>query len=332
MNPTNEITTEQEVLSGLAEKVAAYQQEAALSDAALCKKFAGLGSTKTFKRILSGDFSELDIERQTHNYSQVLALIQAERDSGTIVEPDYDDLPHVTAARLAVTDAIAETGNDRLVIVQGETGSGKSSTVRCLKTRWPNLCVQVEANETWKKPHTGASAMLNDILTALKCSDIPVGFNSKLQKTITLLCARKLVLLVDEGHHLGPQSLNIVKTIINSTPTVVVLLVIPTLIHRLEKSAYQECRQLTVNRLSERVVFEGPDRASAAKFIARRGVTFADKKTEDTAVIQVVNTARNYGQWKFVNLVVRRARRDSHGQPMDLEQFIAAQQAVIKTR
>ena len=56
----------------VAEQIRDYQERRGLSDAALCREFAGLGSTKTYKRILEGDFSELNVERQLENYLRVL--------------------------------------------------------------------------------------------------------------------------------------------------------------------------------------------------------------------------------------------------------------------
>lgn len=50
-------TTKELELKSVAAAIKDYQYRATLSDAGLVKEFADLGSTKTYKRILEGDFS-----------------------------------------------------------------------------------------------------------------------------------------------------------------------------------------------------------------------------------------------------------------------------------
>lgn len=321
-------------LRALALQVREYQDQLGLSDTALCKKFSALGSTKTFNRILASDFEQMDIERQAANLETVLALIAAERAAGKIDEPDFDDLAHVRAARSAIMEAMQETGNNRLVLIEGASGSGKTTVQRMMAARWPGL-IQAEADETWSSFRN----MMGDLLIAMnpinrdkESNPVPYHLNAQKDKIITFLKARKRPLSIDEGHHICIQGLNFLKTILNQTPTVLIIYAIPVLLRRLEKEAYEECRQLLRNRLCERVHLNGPPKKEALLFLERRGVQFDDPKTAAAAVETLCATATSYGNWNFVNLVARRCRREMAGRPLDLEQYLAAQKAVIATR
>ena len=60
-------------------------------------------------------------------------------------------------------------------------------------------------------------------------------------------------MVIDEAHHLGPHCLNTIKTLVNTTPGEFVMLAIPSLWAKLNKSAYIEAKQLSTNRLYELV-------------------------------------------------------------------------------
>jgi hypothetical protein len=70
---------------------------------------------------------------------------------------------------------------------------------------------------------------------------------------------------------MGPRSLNMVKTIINRTPGEVIMIGLPVLLKRLEMAAYQEARQLTLNRLCERITLSSADKDDTAILLERLG-------------------------------------------------------------
>lgn len=336
-------------LRAVAGQIADYQTKHGFSDTELCKRYAGLGSTKTYKRILdAGDeLEELNVERQLHNYQQAWALIEIALASADVEEPDYGDMRFVTATRLAVTDALQEQGNNRLVIVEGASGSGKSTIARCLQARWPNVTVFVEADECWKD---SISTMLGALLRVADIRErhadgnegnegndgrdvvLPASASERELKLLAWLNLRKRILIIDEAHHMGPRTANICKTIINKSPTVMVWLAIPTLLRRIETAAYEEVRQLTRNRLCERVRVEGPSVDETLTFLARRGVKWADDKQARACAKVLSEASVQYGNWGFVNLVARRCRRLCARGPMEQEQFAEAFRAAQKTR
>jgi len=331
-------------LKDLARQIRDWQSARQISDTELCRQYGGLGSTKTYKRILEADFDELNLERQLHNYRQVWALIEAATAKEQIEEKDYPDLDHVEAVRLAVTDAQGEAGNNRLVIAEGASGTGKTTIRRCLERRWPNITVVVEADETMRESvHNTLGAILRAVGTRERRSDgdngkpfdvaLPNSSEERKLKLIEVLNAKKRILIIDEAHHLGVRTLNLVKTLLNTTPTIVVFLAIPTLLRRLETTAYEEARQLTRNRLCERIHIDSPAAGQVALFLDRRQVEFTDKKTAHDCAGRLAEVSIQYGHWNFVNLVARRARRACAKEgPLDKEQFVEAVVAAQKTR
>src|SRR3954452_4788892 len=82
-------------LREIAQRIRDWQMAKTISDAALVKKYTGLGSTKTFKRILDDDLKELDLEKQLTNYRTVWALIESLGDDEGDDEELYSDLTPV---------------------------------------------------------------------------------------------------------------------------------------------------------------------------------------------------------------------------------------------
>ena len=327
----NETQNQNEQLRQIGQKIRDYQIKQGWSDAEMCKRFSGLGSTKTYKRILEGNLAELNVERQLHNYNGVWMLVEMQITNGVILEPIYE-LEHVTRTRLSVTECMQERGNDRFITIEGPTGSGKTESLNFIEERWPNVVIRVEANESWSVGNNPLRAMVVGLLqVADRSVDTPRNMVDCIAKLLGILNARKRILLIDEGHHIGAQGLNFLKTIINQTPTVIVLAAIPVLFSRLERKAYEECRQLTGNRLYERIRIPSPRASEIASFMAMRGVKFIDDKLAKQCAAKLAETAPLYANWKFVNRVTRKAKAMGD-EPLTIDQFIEALNEVQRTR
>lgn len=311
----------------LAQRVRDWQQQAGLSDAELCRRFTGLGSTKTFKRILDGDLAELDGERWVTDYQQVLALIEIASQNVAGAAPIYDDLRHMTITRLAVTDAMQESGNNRLVIVEGPSGSGKSTAGRALAARFGRKIILAEADETWKD---SLSAMLGGMLRACGVKEIPQSADARKTRLIEHLTGTPSCLVVDEAHHLGPRTLNLVKTILNQTRCQFVFLCIPTLFRKLESAAYEEAKQLTHNRMCERVRLAAPAAEQVEKFLARR--VKLEAETARACCAACADRAPKFGHWNFVDLVARKCRQLAGQGAVDEDTFARAMTKAEATR
>ena len=311
-------------LISLAQQIREWQTQRGLSDSELCRKFTGLGSTKTFNRILEGDVEELDLERWAMQYGQVWNLILELR-SRDQNEPIYDDLFHITAFRLAAKAAMEEKGNNRLVIIEGPSGSGKTTAARCLAARYGRKIVLSEADETWR---TSLNAMLGGLLRALGVQEIPTSADER--KTKLLATLGDTCLIIDEAHHLGLPALNMVKTLLNQTGVKIVFLCIPTLFRRLESLAYEEARQLTKNRLAERVRLGAPSAKDVESFLSRR-LKWVPGAMEPCAA-KLADLAAAHGFWNFVNLVARAAMAEAKNGPLSEELFASAVQKAQSSR
>jgi hypothetical protein len=296
--------TEPEIVQ-IARKARDWQQSRNLSDAELCRLYAGLGSTKTFKRILDGDLAELDIdERWLPEYRCVWGLMELADQSSAEDEVDYDDLTNVTRARLAVQRAMQERGNNRMVIIEGAPGTGKTAAARCLAGRYGRKLVLAEADELW---HNSPAVMLGGLLRSLRVTDIPVNPEDRKLKLLECVRATPCCFIIDDAHHFGPRNLNLCKTLVNQTTCQIILCGVDTLFRRLEKTAYEEARQI-LNRLGERVKFESPRASDVEKFSARRGVKWVDAKTAAHCCKALGDRAALLNNWNFINGVCRKLK------------------------
>jgi DNA transposition AAA+ family ATPase len=338
------MSSEMEQLRAVAAEIEGWQLARKWSTAKMCQEFGGLGSTKTYKRILdrNDDLEELKVGKQLANFQAVLLQIEMQGEEATR-EDVYDDFADMVEARRAVAGAMKEQGNTRLVIVEGNPGTGKSAICDELEKKWPNVFVRAEATEIWKE---SPMAMLKHLLLAVGKREMrakeddkgkpsaevlmPQCTDERQEKLFDQLNERKFILGLDEGHHLGPRTLNILKALINQTPTVVVMFAIPTLLARLTTKSYEEARQLTHNRLYRRVRLRGPEAGEVAEFVQRRGIKWTDKKAENECTEKLANRARSLGNWKFVLMASRKLKEV--GEPLNTERFAKALVAAEKER
>lgn len=295
-------------LADVARRIRAWQQShktaegREITDSEMLRMFAGLGSTKTYTLIVSGEY-EGDLERWLREYQAIWNLMQMMDESASEDDPLYDDLTTVMDLRQAVAGAMREKGLNRLVIQEGPQGSGKTTAARMLAAKYGARIVMAEANQIWKD---NMNAMLGGILEALGVRQPPVPVAEKFRMAVSKLNDTRICLVIDEAHHLGPSTLNLVKSLLNQTQGEFVLLAMGTLWRRLETTAYEEAWQLTKNRLLERIRLSGVEVADVQKVLERRLGMDGDARTAAQALAQ---TARNHGNMAFVKLVCRRARK-----------------------
>jgi DNA transposition AAA+ family ATPase len=256
----------------LGRKIREWQEGEKLSDNALVKKFAGLGSTKTYTRILAEDLLELDLDRQLDNYRAVWAVIESLTGTAETADETYDDLSTVLELKRAFGETAREAGNARFILIDGDTGAGKTKALAALQQKYGARVLLVEASEVW---NDNPNALLGAILTALGVRDQPALAVDRLEKVVTRLRQTRVCVGIDEGHHFGPRCMNTVKTLINLTPGEFVVAAMGTLWQRIQRDAYQEARQLTGNRLAERLKFGIARENDVLRIIARRVPAFA---------------------------------------------------------
>lgn len=316
-------------LAACARQIYAWQQANNKSDAQMIREFPGLGSAKTYVRLRVGDTADYDIEAQLAAYRSVQAVIEAMAGEGG-QEPLFDDLSPVVHLRRAALEAMRQEGNGRVVIFQGPPGIGKSVAVRLLVGRYGKQMAVVEVADVWRD---SPSAFLGGLLRALGADPdgLPAGRVERLEDTIRMLGQTRRCILVEESHHCGPHTLNTIKTLVNQTPAAFVLICIPTLWSRLETQAYQEARQLSTNRLSERVKLDLTEK-DVSRYLRHVWPT-ADEVVLNAATKNIRPAALSSGNLAFVRDVCRAAQTMLGGaDPTDPKLFADAVAAAARKR
>jgi hypothetical protein len=316
-------------LRQLARQARDYQTERAFSDAQMLREIPQLGSTKTYKRILDPEdpLEELNLDNQLQSYRHALQLIDLRRKSDRPAEPEYEDFTNVSTALAAISRALTEDSVARFVAIEGENGTGKDAVKNALLKRWGSITLATEATEFWRD---SLAAPLNHVLAEynrVRKADLKAAqFPMRTFETVTgAIGDQRLVLLVNEAHHIGPRGLNLLKSLINRCPRLVIVAeFIPALLRRLITQNYDEAIQLFGNRLSERVKLPPPLSPEITNLLTRRGVHIDTTKAMTAAIADLAAEAPSFGNWRYITQFAREARTLSQGAPLTLEKFATA--------
>jgi DNA transposition AAA+ family ATPase len=310
--------TPEERLVDLARWIFAWQQSRPeMKDAEMIRRFAGLGSAKTYRDLRSGNTGGYDLERWLTEYGIVKGEIDL-RDHDQRCENVMTDLSTVVNVRRAALRAMATNGTNRVVIVQGPSGSGKTFALRGMRELYGSRILGIEALDAWNdKP----AAMLGEMMEAMGFDNPPAGATERLRKVCEWLRRSRTMVAIDEAQHMGPHCLNTVKALVNRTPGEFMLLCMDTLWSRLETVNYQEARQLSTNRLCERVVLD-LDIRDVALFIRHRfsGVAKAELLQMAGTVLQA---ADNNGNLSFLRGVCETAADMTGDEPVLTREIMA---------
>jgi hypothetical protein len=297
-------------LIALARQVRDWQdaQKPRLSDEAMIRQFPGLGSSKTYKTLRDGSTNGLVITTHMAKYRGVIASIEALA-AQAAHEEIYEDLAPAMDVSFAVTRLIPSLGKERLVLIEGPTGAGKSESLRLVARKYRGNIAEIEAHEGW----ASLTCALSDILRGLgiKKTEIPVTKAGCIDKIITTLSERRTIIAIDEGHHMTAQCLNIVKTIINRTNSVIIIAAIGTLWTKLTARNWEEARQLIHNRLLERVILRAPSQDDVETFITRRCPQI-DISIRG-ACAKLASMAEHNGRFAFLRRVAERLNQYQEG-------------------
>jgi type II secretory pathway predicted ATPase ExeA len=149
-------------------------------------------------------------------------------------------LTKLKAAEDAVKLADREP-NNRLVVYLAPTGGGKSTLAHRLGELYPGGVVLAEATEPWRRSYFAAA---RDLARAAGVKEDLNGATQAQDALIEHLRTTRQRVVIDEAHYLGPSTLNLLKAILNLTPSTVIVLAIPELWKRMESAAWKEAEQL----------------------------------------------------------------------------------------
>jgi DNA transposition AAA+ family ATPase len=293
----------------------------------------GLGSDKTFGKILNSDFTQLNLDKQLINYRTVLCLLD-EQPAGTEEEEIFPELSGPKKLRKALLKAMQSQTPAKLIIVEGPSGIGKTSTLGVVRKLYGARILPIEASAAWSdRPN----AMLIALGTALGDSATAKANSQaeRLNRIVARLNEQRRCLAIEEAHHLGPQCLNTLKTLLNQTDSEAILIAIPTLLRRLEHAAYEEALQLTRNRLCERIRLDKINPTDVKILLTRRLPEPGLNGSLDRAADFLATHAPRHGNLGFVREVIRRTNaqlRDHPDTPLNLDLIEQAAAAEIACR
>lgn len=293
-----------DLLVGLARSIAAYQDRTSprLSNEQMLRNYPGLGSTKTYRALTSGNVDGLIAANHLPKYQAVWDQIQAATGADGREEL-YPDLTPTFECSMAAAGLIPQRGKARLVLIEGPTGSGKSSALHVIAGKYAGQVVVIEATDTWQSP----MAMLGDFLVALGCytatqvdeGKLPAQKAERQRIVLAAMKAKRMVIAIDEAQHGGAPMLNFIKTAINQTDSLFIIATIDTLWTKLAKQFWEEAKQLVFNRLFERVRLAPPSPADVETFLTRR-VPALDGIEWRNASAKVAELSRTFGGFAFL--------------------------------
>lgn len=297
----NDTTTTE--LRSLAQRIEQFQLEQKWSDTRLLREVPQIGSSKPYRNILRGKLDELSIDAQLTKYRAALKRVEALRTRTKRPEPEYRTFQNVTESLSAVEAALLENSLRRFVAIVGESGTGKSTVRRFITGQHKEITIAFEAHDHWGGSlRCIANAAVAAFNTARKgkvqCHpQIPT---ITVENLIGGIESQRLILLVDEAHHLGPRGINMLKSLINACPNLVVVAeFIPSLLKQLTRNNFEECRQLFLNRMCEIVELPSPPAAEIRQLLENREVRLPEKCDEWMESLAV--EARSFGNWAFIN-------------------------------
>lgn len=296
------------------------------SDRQWVKSWPGLGSAKTWGKILRGDLDGMDIAARIPAYRAVLATLSAEI-AERQAEELYPDLAGAEEVTLESLRLMHHEGKDRLILVEGGSGSGKTSCLDLLERgEAAGSMRRVEANEAWKSLRVAMGDILKAYGQGGDKKPLPASTGERMDLLIEVIGrSGKTFLAVDEAHHATGAVLNLFKTLLNRTDCLLILAGMNTLFLKLRIAASEEAKQLIHNRLFARIVLGTPDAEGVRVFLSRRlGAVGAWKKS---TLVEISSLAANAGHWSFVRRVADHLQTQGISSPDDADLMGAAQTA-----
>lgn len=197
-------------------------------------------SASTWFRLKQGSYTVQDMDKVEISLARNLRALQEELAmSRRGVSSVFYKLQHFEAALKAVKECRATKNENRLVVFLADTGGGK--TTLCQQVRKDFGAITVQARESWRKSYFAACS---DIALAAGAKGAWASEHQAENAMLSVLRARRQVLVIDEGEYFGPRTINLLKLILNETETVIVLCSIPDLYERWNRASWIESQQL----------------------------------------------------------------------------------------
>ena len=265
----------------------------------------GLGSARTFGRLLEGDVDDETAAEWLPRCRDARERLERQAETEAVYSlPTSED---VEEAILSAFRPGASTG--RVVFVIGAPGIGKTTTVSALQRKWGQRIARIEAHELW---NDSPGNMLADLLDALGIHDAPAAGSERMTAAVQALRGFRRCLVIDEAHHVGPRILNTIKSLVNMTPGEFVLMGTPPMWQKLNKKAYAEGSQLYTNRLGAFVWLELKD-VHVESYLTARFKGSITKGEAAKAAAALRPAAERFGCYAYLRDVCRVLEKAGNG-------------------
>ena len=283
INQTN--AHQKEVLNELKK----LQLELGMSDEAFARKYLSFSNT-TYYRLLSDQYtgdtggSMLKAEIDLANLREEITIARNRRDVVGVHETR-----HIRAISNAITQARASTTKNRAVFYLAPTGGGKTTICEYIANKFNQPVI--EATESWRTSYMTGCARIAQAFG----STATMNTASKAEAAmIDVLSKDRRVLIIDEGNTFGPHTANMLKLILNTTETVILVAAIPYLFSRMQLAAWAESSQL-IRRTTTFIQIDSiADEDVALMFPAG---------TDPKAIKLIVAAANNFGLFDMASRV-----------------------------
>lgn len=289
------------------------QKQLAIGDREFASKYLKTYTESTWSKLRSASYGAKDSSKTFGELAVALNSIrrriarQLKSTQGGI----YHELDHCAAMFRAVKDCLEKRGENRLIPIVMPTGGGKSRFIAELESREETTLVR--GNRSWSESYYCAAS---DILRALGETGRCRGVGEAHDRLISAMTGRAQVLAIDEGNYFGPQSIDLVKDILNETDWTVVIAMTETSWARMQRH-YGEFSQLQ-RRIHTVFLHDGISAAQAGEFLSHCGLN-GDSRA---AALAVAKAANEFGAFDFIARVVERL--DEHGRAPTLDDVHAA--------
>jgi hypothetical protein len=200
----------------------------------------------------------------------------------------------VLAALSAVDEALDRGDEIRLVVYLAKFGQGKSALGRYLKRTKNALIVPVF--NTWRSSY---SAGLKGLRALLGVTGKYRTIEELRERVFHEVRCNPRILFFDDANTLGPESLNLIRDLLNHTPCTVVVAAIPELMDQLYKKSFWEAGQM-FSRSVAVIPAEDVKTDDVAHFMK----PFKLNGASSEAFKAIKAAANEFGHFRFVKRIV----------------------------
>lgn len=323
--------------AALTKQVAAIQDELGASNGAFAKPYAGMDGS-TWGRIRS-TFVEGVEKYVVQDWRSIISKLQG----ALAMLAGKTDAPQAEAAPLTlptgvlkfsfhqkiindITSAMA-TDRDRLIVIIGKTGAGKTFLSEVIKSQFPTKALSIIASRPWI---TRYSPLFRSMAQALGLAKIPRAAFDLQEKVIGLLKVSQRVIIIDGFQYAGLPTVDGVKYTLESTNCPVVVLTTPEQWKHIkdEEKGWDNVDQLK-NRIFAQYHLDELPAEDVTELVKLRLPQFPQlpASERDSICKRLVTAGKHFGLWNKINGLCKAVALRAQGKPtITVQSFVKAEE------